>query len=168
MAFNGLFTATATANASTIILEDVSTGSDGGLTGRTINIYQTSGQLLVAEIAWPIADDTITLDILQQDVAVNIVVNWQSSSPLAPPSTYVYSLIKAFVKYGQQFLYNLTQYQQSNPSVVQDVNWYSNKTKLFCLIESALNAITDGEDVFGAQSMISQYQLLINYQNYYF
>lgn len=167
MAFSASFSITPTANASTFVLEDTSTGSDAGLTGRTIYVYQASGQLLVSPIAWAIGDNTISLDILEQDYGLNVRVDWASSSPI-PGSTYTYSLIYAFVKYGQQFIYNLTQYQQSNPSVVQDGNWYVNKLTVLCLILSAQNAIDTGEDLFGAQSCISLYQAYINNQQYYF
>lgn len=168
MAFNSSFSIALTANASTFVLTDTSSGSDGNLTGRTIYLYTTSGNLLVAAIPWAIGDSTISLDVLEQDVALNIRVDWASSSPLASPSTYTYSQIYAFVKYGQQFVYSLTQQQESNPSIVQYTNFYGNKLIVICLILSAQNAIDIGESLFSAQNCIALYQNYINNSNYYF
>lgn len=168
MAFNSIFTITPTASPSTFILTDTSSGSDPNLTGRLISLYTASGALLVPAISWPIADSTISLDVLEQDIALNISVTWSSSSPLPSPSTYIYTQIYAFVKYGQNFVYNLTQYQESNPSVVQDTNWYANKLQLLCEILSAQNAIDTGESQFSAQMCIDRYQYLITNENYFF
>lgn len=168
MSFVASFSITPTASASTFILEDTSVGSDAGLTGRTIYLYQSSGQLLVAAIPWAIGNATISLDVLEQDYALNVKVDWASSSPLAPPSTYTYSLIYAFVKYGQQFVYSLTQQQESNPSIVQDTNFYGNKLIVICLILSAQNAIDIGESLFSAQNCIALYQNYLVNSNYYF
>ncbi len=168
MAYNASFDIEINSNPSTFTLVDSSTGSDPNLTGRLIYIYKTDGNLLTSPIPWPIANSSISLDVLSQDYALNIRVDVLSSDPLPTPSTYTYSQIEAFVKYGKDFLYNLTQYQQSNPSVVQDKDWYNNKVTVFCEILSAQNAIEDGEDVFGAQQCISRYQQYINNQNDYF
>lgn len=168
MAFNSAFTITPTADASTFILTDSSTGSDGNLTGRTIYLIQTSGAYLVFPIPWPIGQSSITLNLLQQDIALNIRVDWSSSSPLPSPSTYTYSQIYAFVGYGQLYVYQLTQYQTSKPTVIDDSNYYSNKSKLITEIDSALSAIVTGADLYGAQSAIDRYQFLIKNSQYFF
>jgi|ERR1700760_1615724 len=168
MSFVASFIITPTADASTFVITDTSSGSDGSLTGRTISLFQSNGQLLVPPIAWNISDSTYTYTGLQQDIALNIVVNWNSSNPLPSPSTYTYSLLNAFVKYGQDFIYGLTQDQLADPTLAQDNDWYTNKLTVICLIESALNAISNGESIMNAQYMIALYQQYINNKNYYF
>jgi len=168
MSFIASFSITPTASPSTFILEDTSAGSDAGLTGRTIYLYTVSGSLLVAAIPWAIGNSTITLDVLQQDIALNIRVDWASSAPLSPPSTYTYSQIFAFVKYAQDFVNELTQDQASDLSLTQDTDWYNNKLKVICLILSAQFAIDYAENLGNAQMCISLYQPYINNKNYYF
>lgn len=168
MAFNGAFTIAVTSDPSTFVLTDTSVGSDTNLTGRTVYLYQASSQLLVSAISWPLANNTININVLDKDYALNVVVDWQSSSPLPSPSTYSYSLIYAFIGYAMQFLYQLTQNQTSQPAIIDDKDYYYNKGVLITEMDSAINAISPGGDLFAAQSCINRYQLLINNQTYFF
>lgn len=168
MAFNASFEIIPSNNPSLIILSDNSTGSDAGLTGRTIYIYDATGNLFVPAVSWAIANTSITLDILSSDQALNIRCDWASSAPLSPPSSYTYSKINAFVLYGQQYAYSLTMDQAANPSIAQDQNFYQNKLQLFCEILAAQNAIDIGASVFNAQLCIDRYTYLINNSQYFF
>lgn len=168
MSFNAAFSILPTADPAVFILTDTSTGSDMNLTGRTISLFQTDGSLLVPAIPWPIANSSISLNVLPTDMALNISVSWASSSPLAPPSSYIYTQIYAFVKYAQQFLYSWTQEQQANPAITQDQNFYKNKLIVFCEILSAQNAIETGSDIFAAQAAIERYLYIMANSNYYF
>jgi len=168
MAFNGSFTISVTSDPSAITLVDNSTGSDGGLTGRTIFLYKTDNSLLVAAIPWSIAQSSITINPLDKDYALNIVVNWISSSPLAPPSTYTKSIIYAFVGYGQAYSNTLLQFLATNQQMVNDHSWYMNFTILLLEIQNAQNAISVGANIGNAQAAILRYQLLLTNANDYF
>ncbi len=168
MAYNLMFSVQETANPAQILLVDQSTGSDGNLTSRAIYLYQANSQLLVAAIDWPLADNTITLDVLQQDYALDIRVTAISSSPLAPPSSYTYAQIFAFTGFGELFYYQLTQSQTAQPGIIQDQNFYNNKSILRTELDSAKLAISVGEDIYGAQGCIIRYQYMIQQQNYFF
>lgn len=168
MSFVAAFSITPTASASTFILEDTSVGSDMNLTGRTVYLIETNGQYLVFPIPWAIGQSTITINVLTQDISLNVRVLWNSSSPLAPPSTYIYEQVFAFTQYGEDFLYSLTQQQTANPTIVQDTNYYSNKGIVRTEIDSAINAIEIGKDQFSAQNCIARYNAMINNENYLF
>lgn len=154
MPFVPSFTAIATIDPTAIQFLDTSTGSDGAIVSRQILIYNTTQQLLVPAITWayPIPNP-FTVNPLQQDGAFNIVVNWLNSAGTA---IYTTSIINDFVGFLQQFWYQLTQYETSNPNIIQDTNYYYSKLKLICEILSANNAITTGNDVFGSQSCIQR------------
>lgn len=168
MAFNGAFTITETAVPNIFILTDTSLGSDVNLTGRVINIYRADGTLYVDPIAWAIGDSTITLDILPADIALNIQVAWISSVVLASPSTYSAQLIKAFTGHGELFYYRLTQLQLSNPAIIQSVAYFQKKLELREALDSAVQAIDVGHDLFAASSCVERYAYLIANQQYFF
>lgn len=156
-----------TGNGSEIVVNDTSTGSDGAITDRKINVYQANNSLLGASpYDFPLsAGSSITINPLDKDYAVTVIFTWVNSSgtPL-----YTASAIGAFVQYGLLFAESLTQTQEANPNIINDENFMGNKFKLFTEIQSALNAITTGQSVFSAQSCISRYQKLITNSTYYF
>ena len=175
MAFNGLFTIDQGTDPTSFSLNDVSTGSDPGLTGRRIYLFLYDGTTLVPSgtstdyIDWPLSDrSTKTLTgILQKDYSINIEVQWISSSPLAPPSTYVYNILQTFTDNLRLFSYGLTQMQASNPLLPSDNDWYYNKMKLRLFIEDA-DETTEFNDQINAQlSLNSGYKLEVN-KNAYF
>lgn len=167
MAFNGAFTISENTTLGVIILTDASTGNDPNLTARTIYIYRSDGTLL-ATANWPLGDNQITLDIFAKDLAMNVKVNYTSSNPLAAPSTYTYDLLYLYKSFGQDFLYQLTQYQLSNPTIIQSENYYKNKLKVIVDMDSAQNALDYGRDIESAQLCVEMYQALIDGQKYYF
>ena len=156
-----------TGNGSEIVVNDTSTGSDGAITGRKINVYQANNALLGASpYDFPLsAGSSITINPLDKDYGVTVVMTWVNSggTPI-----YTANAIGAFVQYALLFLQSLTQTQEANPNIINDQNFMGNKFKLFTEIQSALNAITAGQSVFSAQSCISRYQKLINNSAYYF
>lgn len=163
--FNGNFSIGVTTLPSQIVLTDSSTGSDTNLTDRQILIYKTDGSLLVPAIDWPIAQSSITISPLDKDYALNLVVNWVSSSPLAPPSTYTKALIYPFVGYGVQESNTLLQFLATNQQMVNDQSWYLNFTILLLEIQNAQNAINVGGNIGNSQAAILRYQLLLTNAN---
>jgi hypothetical protein len=162
MAFNGAFTIAESATAlGSFILTDTSTGSDANLTGRTIYIYKVDGELYTEAISWPIGTTTKTLAILDKDYAFNIKIDWASSSPLADPSTYTYSQIFAFTKFGEYEYGTLTRLQTSIPTVISDTKYYQYKMHLRVELDAAKHAIDFMEDHYAAQRCIDRYQYLI-------
>lgn len=152
------------ADPSAIILTDTSSGSDGTITDRKINLYDSANVLFGASpYDFPYvsgAGDTITINPLLKDKALNIVITWVNSS-----SGYTSSQIFAFTGYGQQFYNGLTRAQTSQPSIVNDQNYYTNKGILETELNSAALAIGDMNDQFAAQNCIDRYTFMINITN---
>lgn len=165
MPFVPSFTITPSSNPAFFTITDTSTGSDGAIVGRTIILYNVDNTIF-GTFNFPLsAGASIALSPLTTDVALNVKINWNNSGGAAIYST---SIIYAFTQYGEQFFYQLTQNQTSNPSIVNDNNYYGNKMKLRVEIDSANNAINTGRDLYSAQACINRYNFLISTQNFYF
>ena len=161
------FTVAPTTNASQLLLTDTSTGSDVAISTRQILLYNSAGNLVVPPITWPLADASITIAPLTADLAMNIVVNWNNSSGLA---LYTKSQLYVATEYAEDFFYSLTQQQAatSNLNILNDLPYFLNKSKLRLQIDSAVQAIAKGADIYSAQFCISLYQPMLNNPNDFF
>lgn len=161
------FTVAPTSNPAALLLTDTSTGSDVAVTDRQILLYNSAGNLVVPSIDWPIADVSITIAPLVADIALNIQVNWNNSGGTA---LYTKSQLFAATQFAEQFYYSLTQQQAAttNLNILNDFPYFENKSKLRTLIDSTVQAISVGADIFSAQFCISIYQQLLNNPNLYF
>lgn len=161
------FTVAQTSNAAQLVLTDTSTGSDGAIVDRQILLYNAAGNPYVPPIDWPIAQSSITISPLTADAALNIKINWNNN--VAVP-LYTASQLFAATQYAEQFFYSLTQQQAAttNLNILNDFPYYTNKSKLRTLIDSAIQAIAVGADIFSSQFCISIYQQMLNNPNLYF
>ena len=155
MAFSPSFTASSVSGApSQIIFTDTSTGTDGAITSRQIYIATDSGTFLVPTgtttdyIVWVIANATKNVDVLDKDYALILTVNWLNVS-----GTVLYSAtgLVGFTSYNEEFDYQLTQLLSGNPLLINDNNFYTNKSDLRTDIDSGNQAIVLAADIFGAQ-----------------
>lgn len=140
-----------------ILFTDLSTGSDGTVTQRRIYIQTPSGTYLVESgtateyevwSGFP-ATTTITLeDILSQDYACRVVVQWLTSG-----GTVVYdkTLYYGFPCYNEDFDYELTQNVAANPMLMNDDDFWNNKSLLRTYIDSGNNAVERNSDITSAQ-----------------
>lgn len=165
MSFVPSFTITPSSNPAAFTVQDTSVGSDGLITGRTITLYNVDNSVF-GTFDFPLsAGASIALTPLTQDVALNVQVTWNNVSGAA---IYTSTQIYAFTEYGEQFLYQLTQTQTSNPGIIRDFNYYMNKMILIVELSSANNAINTGQDVYSAQGCINRYNYLIANQSFNF
>lgn len=138
----------------TVSLTDTSTGSDVAITQRRVYLQQAIGSYLVPTgtttdyVYWNYLDASIDIEVLDKDYALLILVQW-----LDVGNNVLYSKngLYGFTWYNENFLYTLTQFQQNNPSVLQDVNYFNNKSKMRVLIDSGDQAILWGNDITNAQ-----------------
>lgn len=157
MALTVSFTAESVAGTeSDILFTDTSTGSDGTITSRRIYVSDKDGNFLVEDgttteyevWALPLGTD-ITLDLLSEDMAVRITVQWLNGSNVV---VYDYTIDAiGFTQYNENFDYDLTQRMSSNPLLINDNNFWPNKSKLRALIDAGNNAILNASDIFNAQ-----------------
>jgi hypothetical protein len=140
---------------SVIALEDTSTGSDGAVTARRVYLTKADGTYLVPDgndedyIDWPIADDTIEIDVLDKDYALNVIVQWVDSGGTA---LYTDSEKLGFTQWNEEFDYSLTQLQSGNPVLTHDGNFFNLKSNLRTEIDSGNQSLTLAGDLYGAQN----------------
>lgn len=154
-----------------ITLVDTSTSPDPGITVRRISIRLANGNWLttsgesstIAYESWPIADSSITLSILSRSTSCTITVDWMTNSTITGTAEEYVS----FVEFDYQFAYNLIGDQTSDPSVIQDNNYYSNFSAFIVNLFCAETAIVY-EDIYSSQSSLNRNQQMINNENYNF
>lgn len=170
MAFTGNFSASQGLDVQSFILTDTSSGSDPSLTGRTISLFQNDSSLLGGSvIPWPLASGSmITLsDILTPwDSSLNILVDWQSSSPI-PGSSYSKNELVTFDGQSNEFAYSLLQQISSNQGITRNNDYLYN---LALINSDILNAqrCSDFGDQGAAQECLNRiYNYYVN-RSYYF
>lgn len=139
---------------SEIFLTDTSTGSNVAITQRRVYIRMANGIFIVPEgtsteyIEWNYLDTTITINALLKDVAVTVIVEWLDVS-----NAVLYDKYRnyGFTLYNRTFDYTLTQRLTGNPLLINDNNFWANKSSLVEKIDSGDNAIEFASDLFGAQ-----------------
>jgi len=156
---------------SVLTLADTSTGTDVLVTSRRVYLQLANGTYLTPTgtttdyIVWPYADATISLDVLNQDYAISITVQWLDVSDAV---LYTKTQVYCFTLYSEQFYYYLTQQQAAGNANIQDTNYFTNKMKLRVFIDSANNAVLFASDIYGAQESLDSAAYMIDNQNDFF
>jgi hypothetical protein len=165
---------TASQNSGTpnlIFLTDTSTGSDGTITKRRIYLLQSDGTYLVPAgtvtdyIEWALVDTTTSLNVLIQDTALSITVQWLTASNVVV-ATKTTSF--AFTAYNETFYYGLTESQVANANLTASTNWYQTKMILRVELDSAYQAISFASDIFSAQAALNRATFISTNQSYFF
>jgi hypothetical protein len=156
---------------SNIILTDTHTGSDGAIAKLRAYVQMWDGTYLVpAGVStqyndWALAFTSITLNLLKKDVGVKIVVQWLDSGNVVK---YDKSGYFGFKEFNEEFDYGLTQNVASNQLLLNDNNFWSNKSKLRTAIDSGDKAIQTASDIYSAQQCYDiATDLRINAQYYF-
>ena len=146
MSFTGSYTISQGYDPSTFILTDDSSYADepqNTFSGRKIYLYKDDGTTLVPTgtttdyINFPFADgNQIELDVLEQDMSLNILVEWESTNP-QPGSVYDLEVVYTFTQYTKEFIYNKIQTWRANPSVVNDNSFWGALQRLHLEVKNA-------------------------------
>ena len=167
---------TATQNSGTpsyITLQDTSSGSDVSIVSRRIYMLQSDGTYLVPDgnstdyVIWAIASSTISLQVLTQDTALSITVDWVDvNGDVVETKTTAYG----FQAFGETFFYGLTKNEVpiTNPNVALSTNYYQNKLLLRVYLDSAEQAISFASDIYAAQVAYDSETFLIANANFNF
>lgn len=155
MSFTPSFTAIqVTGEPSQIVITDTSSGSDVAIDSRRVYLRKSDGTFLVPTgttteyIEWNYADTTITIDALDQDYALYVIVQWLTSGGSI---LYASSILSGFTLYNEEFDYSLTQRLSGNPALINDNGFFSEKSELRTNIDSGNQAIDLAADQYGAQ-----------------
>jgi hypothetical protein len=165
---------TASQNSGTpnlIFLTDTSTGSDVTITKRRIYLLQSDGTYLVPAgtatnyIEWALVDVTTSLNVLIQDTALSITVQWLTAGNVEVASL---TTSFAFTAYNETFYYGLTESQVANANLTASTNWYQTKMILRVELDSAYQAISFASDIFSAQAALNRATFISTNQSYFF
>lgn len=156
-----------------ITATDTSTGSDVLITSRRIYLLQADGTYLVETgtttdyTVWALADTSISLDVLSQDTAISVTVQWLDVSNAV---LYTKTIAFGFDAFGQNFFYGLSDGEVpiTNPPVVLSSNYFLNKVRFYCYLTSGGQAISYASDIQKAQLAYDLDQEMITNTNYYF
>lgn len=152
------FTAVQSASDYTeITVTDTSTGSDSNITQRRLYFIQANGSYLITDAAineeyfeWDYADASITIaDLIDKDYALNVKVEWLDVSNTV---LYTKTILNGYNAYENAYLYSLTNAQASNPTLINNANFYLNKIALRVNVDDATQAIELGGDIYSAQA----------------
>ena len=144
---------------SVITLNDTSTGSDVTIASHRVYLLQANGTFLVPAgtttdyVVWDLVDTSIDLDVLSQDSALIITVQWMSGLNTVVTSK---TISFAFTAYNETFYYGLTESQVANSNLSASTNWYQTKLILRVEIDSANQAITFASDIYSAQAALNR------------
>jgi hypothetical protein len=150
---------------------DTSTGSDVLITARRAYFRTATGDYLVVSgtttdyNAWALADTTEGFDLLPQDEAVVLVIDWVDAGGNVLYTAEDEILYK---QNTEAMLLTLTKSQVSNPSIIYNTTYRSNKMWLFTLLKSAENAVEFGADIYSAQVNLNEAQNMITNESYFF
>ena len=160
------FTATqALGYPSQIIFTDTSTGSDGDIAARRIEVVDSNGDYIVEEgtttdyEVWPYADATITLDLLTIDRAVYITVYWVNSGGA---TLYEKTELTVFRLYSITYYIYLIKSQSSNVKLKDNANFYQNEIKLLCSLQEAYDSVYYAGDIKSSQAALTRAKSLVD------
>lgn len=153
-----------------VTVTDNSSGTYGTITKRRIFLSTATGTYLTGNgtvnyTEWTLADSSITLSVLTQNTAANILVQWLDVSDTI---INTYNNSYPLSEFGKQFFYYLLQLQGLTPGVYQDSNYSGNMALLWSNIVGGDNAVTYGNDIAAAQNCYNRATEMQNNQNFYF
>lgn len=143
---------------SILTLTDNSTGSDGTVTYRRVFIQTANGTYLVKNgttttyETWLYSASAIDLDLLDKDYALTILVKWYNAGNA---ELYSFTTKVGVTLYNEAFDYGLTQLLSGNPLLVNDGNYFKNKSDLRTYIDSGNSAVIYA-DLYNAQLCYDQ------------
>lgn len=164
MAYDLNFSVSQGVDPTSFSIEDISTGSDPNLTGRTISLALIDGSLLGGSaVSWPIAEgSTKTLTgYLARDYSLNITVTATSSSPI-PGSTYTKTALYSFQGNTNNFIYGLIQDLAAQQSLSSDNGFYENLGKIQTEVDSSVIATSYGDQWSSQACLDRAYTMMIN------
>lgn len=155
---------------SSLTVTDNSTGLSGTITQRRVYVSNAYGEFLTGDgvvnyTEWALAEASIVLDILTEDIGALIKVEWLNvSNVVVDEVENTYPL----AEYNKQFLYYLAGLQGLTPGVYQDSNYSGNIAIFWTNIIAGINAVEYGNDIAACQNCFNRATQMRLEQNFYF
>lgn len=164
---------------SVLTITDTSTGSDSDITERRVYLRKSDGTFLKPTgtttdyVLWDYAESSVDIDCLDKDYALLITVQWVqivtvSGVVVATNILYDDSALTGLTAYNEDFDYGLTTILASNPLLINDNSFRSNKFDLRTFIDAGNQAIEVGADIESAQLCYNQATAIRISNQYYF
>lgn len=151
---------------------DTSTGSDTSVASRNIYIQQANGDYIVMTgntstnyTTWDYDLSSITLGILEKDVAVTITIDWVDE---LNNKVYTSTKIFAFTNFNEKFDYGTTQMLTANPMLINDNDFFVHKADMRVSMDSGNQAFNLVGDLFAAQECYDRATNLRTSSQYFF
>jgi len=158
-------------NPALLVIDDTSTGVPvNTITTRLIYITNYNGDAVVpqgvttAYIPWALPGNSITINLLSQDAALNIRVEWLAGSTVEGTVNTNY----CFSQYSKQFLYYLIQLQSLTYNIIQDNNYWGNVGIFWTNVVGAINSVEVGNDIYSSQVCLNRANFMAQNQAIYF
>jgi hypothetical protein len=158
-------------NPGYIVLTDTSTDTDASIVSRRITIKDSEGNYIVTSgtttnyMVWGLGTNPISLNVLTQDTAANVKVEWLYAGNVVQ---YTTNANYCFTQYNKQFLYYLIQLQSLNYNIIQDTNYWGNVGIFWTNITGAINSVEIGNDIVAAQVCLNRATNMAANQSKYF
>src|SRR6185503_1278888 len=156
---------------SQILFTDTSTDSDAAIVSREVFLETDSGSFLVPQgttsdfVLWALANATITIDALDKDYALALTVNWLDEEGNV---LYTKTILSGETLYKETFDYYLTQMMTANKNLIDDNDFFPNKSLLRTYIDSGNQSIELASDQTNAQLCYDEATKLRLSSQYYY
>lgn len=148
-----------------IVFTDTSSGSDVSVTSRRAYLRKSDGTYLVVTdtitdyMLWPLANTTISYDVLDKDYALTITIEWLDALNVV---LYSKTVDYCFSTYSKVYDTKLSKAQVSSPNLLDRENWLSTKFALTTYIRAADDAISLGAGITIAQLSLNKAKFIID------
>ena len=150
---------------SAFTLTDISTGTDGSITGRVVYVQTNDGTYLKPKgnsgngINWTLASgNSITIDCMDKDYALNITVIWVGGSTIL----YTKIILAEFNAYARTYRYKLLKAQANDPRIIDSSNFFNVLSQLTTFIDGANEAVVLANDITLSQLCNAKAKFLID------
>ena len=156
---------------SQIVFTDDSTGSDSNITSRRIYLRKADGTFLVPTgtttdyIVWDYDLPSITVDVLDKDYALLVTVGWVN---VGGSTLYDDTQLNGYTLFNRTFSISLSQWLSGNNLLINDNNFFENKSQLTETIDSGNELIELAADIHGAQNCFDLGTTIRLNSQYYF
>lgn len=153
-----------------VTITDNSGGSDVAITQRRVFVSDSEGNYLTGDgtvnyTEWALADVSITLSILTQDIGANVKTQWLD---VGNEVLYEYDNTYPLAKFNKNFFVYLVQLQGLAPSIYQDTNYSSNIAVFWTNIKGGVNAVEEGNNIAAAQNCFDRATYMRLHQSDFF
>lgn len=163
--------------SSEIVITDTSTGTDVLVLSRRVyftdkdGLYYNEDNLTGSATSvyeewtdFP-ATTTITLDVLNQDRALNVRVDWLNVSNVV---LYTKTTLQDYTLSAKTVYINNIKAQSSNNSLKEHANFYYNLIRLLISIKEADDSVTLLADISSSQAALNRAKKIVDNPSYFY